>query len=171
MSARTTTRNPSPRNCLYSATRAIICQQVKETISNRNGRFSERKLLGSKSAKSSSRPVQKSSSIQIASNETERKTFSSDLVSCDPSSCHSACGPNPSKITLICLLVRSQKMILPFPFTYVHIFFIYYIYSATQTSLLLLFYYCYITSQIWSQTETPIFIFHRNIVLLRLCNL
>ena len=65
------------------------------------------KLLGSKSAKSSSRPVHQSC-IQIASNETERRTFSSDLVSCDPSSCHSACGPSPSRITLICLLVSSH---------------------------------------------------------------
>ena len=69
------------------------------------------KLLGSKSAKSSSRPVHQSS-IQIASNESERMKLSSDLVSCNLSSCHSSCGPNPSKITLICLLVSSQKIFL-----------------------------------------------------------
>ena len=67
------------------------------------------KLLGSKSAKSSSRRPHQTS-IQIATNETERIKFSSEIVSRNPSTCHSACGPNPSKITLICLLVSSQKI-------------------------------------------------------------
>ena len=67
------------------------------------------KLSGSKSAKSSSRRPHQTS-IQIATNETERIKFSSEIVSRNPSTCQSACGPNPSKITLICLLVSSQKI-------------------------------------------------------------
>lgn len=45
--------------------------------------------------------------IQIATTDSEGRNRSSSLASCDPTSCQSTCGPNPSRITLICLLILS----------------------------------------------------------------
>ena len=62
----------------------------------------EQMISGSRCPKSSSNTLDRTShlDIQIASNDN-----SSSLTSCDLTSCQSACGPNPSKITLTCVLV------------------------------------------------------------------